>query len=147
MGVEAYGGGTLYAKLWPFPAASLGITIKASPVVSAQVSVDESNNVKVKLLSVNDFKVEIDIPGMPGWLKKFISDIISFLTGPIVELISNLILQTISSFVVYKIPEFTIDIEGKKLDILVSGIDISTMADSGNKKLLTVIGEVEVKKE
>ncbi|MFC2140688.1 hypothetical protein ACFLQP_00130 [Acidobacteriota bacterium] len=147
MGVVAYGSGTLKAQLWPFPAASLGIGFKANPVVSARVSVDESNNVIVKLLSVNDFKLEIDIPGMPGWLKSFLSGIISFLTRPIVQLIGTLILQTISSFVVYTIPEFTIDLEGKKLDILVSGIDISTITDSGNKKLLTVTGDVEVKKE
>jgi hypothetical protein len=145
--VDAYGSGSVKVKadfgVWK-PSVTLGLGIKASPKVSGAVQVDSSNNVIVKFLSVNDFKVELDISGVPGWLDKFISEIISFLTKPIAQLIGSLL--TGISFKVYEIPEFTINEGGIKLDILVSNIGIGTITDSGNKKVLAVTGDVEVKK-
>ncbi|NIM17001.1 MAG: hypothetical protein GTO45_33960 [Candidatus Aminicenantes bacterium] len=148
VGVDAFGSGSVKVKadfgFWK-PSVTLGLGITASPKVNGEVSVDSANNVKVKFVSVDDFKVKLDIANVPDWLDKFISEIISFLTKPIAQLIGKLL--TGISFTVYKIPEFEIDENGIKVDILVSDIGISTMTDSGNKKLLTVTGDVEVKKD
>jgi len=145
--VDAFGGGSVKVKadfgIWK-PSVTLGLNIKASPKVNGQVQVDSSNDVNVKFLSVDDFKVTLELSGIPSWLDKFISEIISFLTKPIAQLIGSLL--TGISFKVYQIPEFNIDTDGIKLDILVSDIGINTMTDSGNKELLDVTGNVDVEK-
>jgi hypothetical protein len=145
--VDAFGGGSVKVKadfgIWK-PSVTLGLSIKATPKVNGQAQVDSSNDVIVKFLSVDDFKVELDFSGVPGWLDKFVSEIISFLTKPIAQLIGSML--TGISFKVYQIPEFKIDEDGINLDILVSGIGIDTMTDSGNKELLSVTGSVDVEK-
>ncbi|UCH94714.1 MAG: hypothetical protein JSV88_31250 [Candidatus Aminicenantes bacterium] len=145
LSVDAYSSGTFKAglKYTPFQ-FSQTITFRASPKITAAISVAASNQVIVTFLSVDDFKVEIDISGIPSWLNKFMSEILSFLTKNISNIIGSML--TGFKFNVFKIPQIEINEEDLHLIIEMSDIGVTTMVDSGNKKLALVSGDVEVKK-
>ena len=145
LGVDAYSSGTFTAGI-KFPPLSFSqtITFRASPKITAAISVDASNEVIVTFLSVDDFKVEIDISGIPSWLKKFMSEILSFLTKNIAQVIGSMLKGY--TFNLFKIPQIEINEQDLHLIIEMSDIGVTTMIDSGNKKLALVSGDVEVKK-
>ncbi len=145
LGVDAYSSGTFTAGI-KFPPLSFSqtITFRASPKITAAISVDASNEVIVTFLSVDDFKVEIDISGIPSWLKKFMSEILSFLTKNIAQIIGSMLKGY--TFNLFKIPQIEINEQDLHLIIEMSDIGVTTMIDSGNKKLALVSGDVEVKK-
>lgn len=145
LSVDAYSSGTFTAGI-KFPPLSFSqtITFSASPKITAAISVDASNEVIVTFLSVDDFKVKIHISGIPSWLEKFMSEILSFLTKNIAKIIGSML--TNFKFNVFKIPQIEINEQDLHLIIDMSDIGVTTMLDSGNKKLALVSGDVEVKK-
>lgn len=146
VGVDASGGGSVQAKLDLFwkPKVTLGLSITASPDVTAQVTIDGSNDVIIAFKTVNKFDVKIDIPGIPSWLEKFASHIISFLTSQLAKFIG--IFLTGLSFKVFSISPISIEEDGVSLQIDLKNLAVSTFTDVGGVKTLSLGGTLDVEK-
>lgn len=145
--VDAYGGGTVKATLdtglFKIP-VTLGMNITATPKIEAGLSVDEQNRFTVTFDKVQDFHVEIDLRHVPKLIDKFASGIISFLTKPLVKLITGMLKG--KQIHVFTIPVIKIAEEGVHAEVFLKELAFNDMTDSGGKKLLTVSGEIDIEK-
>ena len=148
VGLSAFGSGPVKAEanfgFWK-PSVTLSMGISALPKITADVIVDSNNNIKVKFIRVDDFKIDIDLPGVPSWLDEIISTIISTVTSSITKLIGSML--TGITIDLYKIPEITIAEPDINVDISLKEIGIDTMNDKDGKKLLAITGQCDVEKK
>ncbi len=143
MGVSAYGGGSVSAKLTGLPAIPLGLTITASPLTRARLSI-VNGEILYTIYAVDSFNVDLDIEPIPSVINKFISLIISSLTTPIAQLI-GVMLQGLTIPVYYVGPQHFTE-EG--IDFMITPVDqvVGTIQGPDGKKLASVMGDLQVRK-
>ena len=138
--VTAYGGGGGDAKCG-FLKGSPKIKISAQPKVTGKIYID-NNLVIVQFESVDDFKVHLDISGIPHWMEKAVSGMISFFTKRISQLIGQLLKGL--QIPIYSIPKISFTIDGVTLIINLNNQLLSVVTGPDNKILAVVKSEPQV---
>ena len=138
--VTAYGGGGADAKCGILK-GSPKLKISAQPKATGKICID-SNVVIVRFESIDDFKVNLEIWGIPHWMEKAVSGMISFFT----ERISRLIGQLLKGLQIplYSIPKISFTIDDVTLDVNLVNQLLSVVTGPGNKILAVVKSDPQV---
>ncbi|HEX2202231.1 MAG TPA: hypothetical protein VHG91_02980 [Longimicrobium sp.] len=139
--VEAYGGGRVTVKYGVLPEVTLGLRIGARPNVLARFQL-QGRQAFFTFFQVLDFRVDIAFDGVPEWLNRFISDVVSVLTAPIAQLIGALLSGL--TVPVYQIPTIPLKVGDLNLVIDPDNLQVDTTFD-GQKHLAAASGTVTVR--
>jgi hypothetical protein len=138
--VTAYGGGGGDGNCGILK-CSPKLKISAQPKVTGKIYID-NNVVIVQFESIDDFKVHLDISGIPHWMEKAVSGMISFFTGKISQLIGQLLKGL--QIPIYSIPKISFTIDGVTLIINLNNQLLSVVTGPDNKILAVVKSEPQV---
>lgn len=139
--VEAYGGGRVTVKYGILPSVQLGVRISAKPNVLARFQL-QGPEALFTFFQVLDFRADIEFDNVPAVINKFLSDILSAITTPIVALIGAMLSGL--TVPVYRIPSIPLKVGDLNLVIEPDNLRVDTTTD-GQKNLAAAYGTVTVR--